>query len=79
MYGIMFKLPEFKSRPFFFLQFYFFAFQLAPYAIMQTKNTLLQLVQWHFLAHDQGEKDISDNKDWREEEVSVKVIVNNTC
>jgi len=42
--------------------------QLAPYAIMQTKNTLLQLVQWHFLAHDQGEKDISDNKDWREEE-----------
>jgi len=42
--------------------------QLVPYTIMQTKNTLLQLIQWHFLAHDQGEKDISDNKDWCEEE-----------
>jgi len=39
--------------------------QLMPYTLEQTKNVLLQLIQWHFLAHDNGEQ---DNESWQEEQ-----------
>ena len=54
----------------------YFLLQLVPYTIMQTKNTLLQLIQWHFLAHDEGEKHLESNKEWCEEEVSCLNKIN---
>jgi len=62
--------------------------QLMPYTLSQTKQTLLKMIQWHFLLHDTGEMDLYQNPQWQEEsepepsvidswaQGSVPVIVN---
>lgn len=41
--------------------------QVLPYTAIQTKNTLLQIVEWHFLSRDFGEQDITRDGGWTEE------------
>ena len=44
-----------------------------PYTLSQTKQTLLKMIQWHFLLHDTGEMDLYQNPQWQEESVSLIV------
>lgn len=41
--------------------------QVLPYTAIHTKNTLLQIVEWHFLSRDFGEQDIARDGGWTEE------------
>jgi len=41
--------------------------QVLPYTAIHTKNTLLQIVEWHFLSRDYGEQDIGRDRGWTEE------------
>jgi len=43
--------------------------QLIPFTVDFAKNSILQIVEWHFLSRDVGEKDISQDAGWKEDSV----------
>ena len=44
--------------------------QLVPYTVDHAKNSILQIIEWHFLSRDVGEKDIANDTGWKEDSVS---------
>lgn len=42
--------------------------QLYPYTVTQARDAILQIIEWQFLARDEGEETPEDNFTWQEEE-----------
>ncbi|XP_072038918.1 uncharacterized protein [Amphiura filiformis] len=42
--------------------------QLYPYTVMQARDAILQIIEWQFLARDEGEDRPQDDVTWQEEE-----------
>lgn len=41
--------------------------QLVPYTVMQAKDAILQIIEWQFLASDEGEGNIEDDFGWTQD------------
>ena len=42
--------------------------QLIPYTVTQAKDALLQIIEWQFLARDEGEGDVEKDIGWGEDD-----------
>ena len=45
--------------------------QLIPFTVCQAKDAIVQIVEWQFLARDEGEKDTSADPGWCEDEGNI--------
>lgn len=45
----------------------YIAKQVIPFTVMKAKDELLNLIEWRFLSHDSGEKNIELNNAWEED------------
>ncbi|XP_077998981.1 uncharacterized protein LOC144451936 [Glandiceps talaboti] len=48
--------------------------QLFPYTITQAKDAILQIIEWQFLARDEGEGDVINDQSWQEEGEPIPAV-----
>lgn len=48
--------------------------QLIPYTVSQAKDAIVQIIEWQFLARDEGEGNIIDDVGWLEDEEPMPAI-----
>ena len=49
--------------------------QLVPYTVQEAKDAILQIIQWQFLARDEGEGDVENDPAWAEDEGKYNVEI----